>query len=192
MRNGCSTLQRTANFACSIFLSQLRPLKSSAILRFEEHLFTQNSVLDFFIVPGCGLVSSSKITGVPIYHLTPDEICGLWNIMHIGRCTSYCMNVSAACIYAGMYFHSEVPFIALLCLMHFRSTWPYRFLVDFGVAIRLASTIVPPCMIRPALSRRLLTSAKIFSPILFVSSICLNLKAGQSHPVPAVHWNLCA
>ena len=26
MRNGCSTLQRTADFSCSIFLSQLRPV----------------------------------------------------------------------------------------------------------------------------------------------------------------------
>ena len=55
MRNGCSTLQRTADFSCSIFLSQLSPLKSSAILRLDGRLFTRNSILDFF--------SSSLIVG---------------------------------------------------------------------------------------------------------------------------------
>ena len=55
MRNGCSTLQRTADFSCSIFLSQLRPFKSSAILRLEGRLFIRNSILDFF--------SSSLIAG---------------------------------------------------------------------------------------------------------------------------------
>ena len=42
--------------------------------------------------------------------------------MHICRCTGYCMNIPTACINTGMYLHSEVPFIALLCLMHFRIT----------------------------------------------------------------------
>ena len=55
MRNGCSTLQRTADFSCYIFLSQFRPLKSSAVLRLEGRLFTRNSILDFF--------SSSLIAG---------------------------------------------------------------------------------------------------------------------------------
>lgn len=66
MRNGCSTLQRTADFSCSIFLSQLKPLKSSAILRLDGRLFTRNSISDFF--------SSSLIAGwftAPRYQESP-------------------------------------------------------------------------------------------------------------------------
>ena len=43
----------------------------------------------------------------------------------------YCMNIPTACINTGMYLHSEVPFIALLCLMHFRITFALLILSGF-------------------------------------------------------------
>lgn len=70
-------------------------------------------------------------------------------------------------------FRSTIHFLS--CLVHFRITSTGFVLVDFGAAIRLASTTVPPCMTRPASSRRLFTSAKIFSPILPFSSIWRNM-----------------
>lgn len=64
-------------------------------------------------------------------------------------------------------YHS-LPFF-VWCISESHLT--FWFFVDLGTAIRLASTIVPSCIIRPALSRHVLTSAKIFSPSLFVFSI---------------------
>ena len=51
--------------------------------------------------------------------------------MPICRCTGYCVNISTSCINTGMYFHSEVPFISLLCLMHFRITLTILILSGF-------------------------------------------------------------
>lgn len=46
MRNACSTLQRTADLSCSIFLSQFMPWKPSAVLRLDGRLLIRNSILD--------------------------------------------------------------------------------------------------------------------------------------------------
>ena len=51
--------------------------------------------------------------------------------------------------------------------------------MDFGAAIRLASTIVPPCIIRPALSRRLLTSSNTFLAKLVCFKHMSELKQGS-------------
>lgn len=177
MRNRCSTLQRTADFSCSIFLSQLRPLKSSAILRLDGTLIYPELNLGFLLIfLNSKLVDSSKISGIAIYNLIifSDEICRFCDIMHICRCAGYCMNIPTACINTGMYLHSEVPFIALLCLMHFRITFALLILSGFWCCYKAGINNSAPCIIRPALSRRLLTSAKSFSPSLFDSSICLN------------------
>lgn len=41
------------------------------------------------------------------------------------------MDIPTACINTGMYLHSELPFIALLCLMHLRITFALLILSGF-------------------------------------------------------------
>ena len=113
------------------------PVKTFEIIRHSEAgrtlIYPELNLGFLLITLNCRLVNSSKISGIAIYNLIifSDEICRFCDIMHIGRCTGYCMNIPTACINTGMHLHSEVPFIALLCLMHFRITFALLILSGF-------------------------------------------------------------
>ena len=51
MRNGCSTLQRTADFSCSIFLSQLRLYQKSYGNAWINQRFPRNASISLYIAP---------------------------------------------------------------------------------------------------------------------------------------------
>ena len=90
MRNGCSTLQRTADFSCSIFF----PVKTFEIIRHFE--------------AGRTLIYPELNLGFLLI-IFSDEICRFCDIMHICRCAGYCMNIPTACINCGR-CHRACPF----------------------------------------------------------------------------------
>ena len=52
--------------------------------------------------------------------------------MLVCRCDGHRVNQTAACVYADVAFHSEFPFIALFCLVHFRISGFLRILGRAG------------------------------------------------------------
>lgn len=95
-------------------------------------------------------------------------------IVHTGSGSRNCMGQPRACIYGSMDFHAKMPLATLLRLIHFQSRLPSRFLVELGAPRMVASTIVSPCIMRPCLFRRLVTSSKSACPAYDLLTNCGN------------------
>ena len=96
----------------------------------------------------------------PPRHLPSQQLCCHSDIMDIGCRHLHRVDKSAACIYARMAFHAKVPLVALFvwCISGSRSF--FAFFVELGALMSVASTMLPPRIIRPARSRQRLIASK--------------------------------
>ena len=60
--------------------------------------------------------------GEHIGFFTVHQRAGLRHVIDVGRCAHHCMNQTRVGVYADVCFHSEVPLVALLHLVHLRVT----------------------------------------------------------------------
>ena len=67
-------------------------------------------------------LTHAAVPGIAIHHIIvlANQLMGLIDIMNVGASGCNGVDISAAGVDSGMDFHSEVPLVAFLRLMHFR------------------------------------------------------------------------
>ena len=98
--------------AITIDQSVLRGARGNAVFHLREMLV----IFDFITL------FDSKIHGIRIYCVVifVHQMMRLDDVMRVGCCGRYGMDIACAGVRSGMELHPEMPLVALLGLMHFR------------------------------------------------------------------------